>query len=143
LTGWLRAVLSPRRWARTAVVVVIEPPFVPPAIWPSTLARQALDGVLDRLDITQLVIDHVSIPRILDSIDIAAVLEGIDLSGIAEQIIEEVDLPGIIRGSTGTLASESVVGVRIQSASADATVDRVVAYLVPGRSRARTANDVG
>jgi hypothetical protein len=136
--------MTSRRWVRSAMLLVTEPPFVPRVLWPSTAMHAVvdrvpavLDTVLDRIDITQVIIDHISVPRIVDSIDVEAVLAKVNLSGIAAKVVDDIDLPDIIRDSTGALASESVVGVRLQSASADDLVDRVVGRLIPGRRRAQ------
>jgi hypothetical protein len=128
------------RWVRSAVILVTEPPFVPRALWPATMAKAvadripgAVDAVLDRVDITQVIIDHVSVPRIVDSIDIDEVIDKLDVSSMAAKVIDDIDLPDLIRDSTGAMASEGVVAVRLQSASADDMIDRMVGRLIPGR----------
>ena len=130
------------RWVRSAVVLVTEPPFVPRMLWPATVAKavadrlpDAVDTVLDRIDITQVIIDHVSVPRIVDSIDVDAVLEKLDVSSVAAKVIDDLDLPDLFRDSTGAMASEGVAGVRLQSASADDAIDRMIGYVLPGRRR--------
>src|ERR1700742_540138 len=102
-------------WRRVAISLVTAPPFVPRALWPRTIVdagfarTTALMGVvLDRLDMTQLVIDHISVERIVDSIDIDELLTRMNVTGIVKQIVADVDLPGIIRNSTGVIASDSV-----------------------------------
>jgi hypothetical protein len=103
-----------------------------------------VDRVLRRLPLTELVKEHVDIDAIvadvdldavvaridLDAIarqlDIEAVISRIDLVGLADDVIEGIDLPEIIRASTGTVASEVVRGVRMQSIDADEAVARVV-----------------
>jgi hypothetical protein len=135
------------RWVRSAIVLVTEPPFVPHQLWPSTVAKavadripDAVDAVLDRIDITQVIIDRVSVPRIVDSIDIDEVLAKVDVSGVAAKVVDDIDLPDIIRDSTGAMASEGVLGVRLQSASADDVIDRIVGHLIPGRREVRDAS---
>jgi len=122
------------------------------------VTRQAMDLVLEQLDLTQIVLDHVDIDRIvasvdmdtvvgrldLDSIvqrvDIDRVAERIDLDAVAErldvervvarldlaklslEVIERIDLPEIIRSSTGTMASEGVRVVRMQTFGADRAI---------------------
>jgi hypothetical protein len=139
---------SSPRWRRVALLVVVEPPFVPRLLWPRTIAAAvldrlpgAIDTVLDRIDLTQLVIDHVSVPRIVESIDVDALLQRLDISGIVTKVIDDVDLPDIIRDSTGAMASESVIGVRMQSVSADDAIDRLAQYLIPGRRHVQPAED--
>jgi hypothetical protein len=145
-TGRLRlpAALAPRRWARIAVVVVTEPPLVPPVLWPRTISADLLNRrlpevveiVLDHLDLTGLIIEHVSVDRILDSLDMTELIGRMNLPAVVEKVLDDIDLPSIVRGSTGTLASETVVGVRVQSAEADALIDRTVARILPRRREA-------
>ncbi|MGK2881856.1 MAG: hypothetical protein ACSLE6_14035 [Mycobacterium sp.] len=77
-----------------------------------TIAVQVVDLVLDELDITALVRDKV------------------DLAGLANQVIDDIDLPGIIRTSTASVTTEVMTDVRGQSERADdvvaAFVDRVL-----------------
>lgn len=54
------------------------------------------------------------------------------------EIIEGVDLPEIIRDSTGALASDTVRGARMQGIAADEAVGRAVDRLLLRRGR-RTA----
>ncbi|HET6985974.1 MAG TPA: hypothetical protein VFI00_05130, partial [Kribbella sp.] len=76
------------------------------------LERQ-LTALLDKL-----------VPPIVD-----AVMKRIDLAGMAEGVIAEVDLAEIIRQSTGSVASDTVRGVRMQGISGDEAVGRAVGRL--------------
>jgi hypothetical protein len=58
----------------------------------------------------------------------------LDLAGMAREVINEIDLPEIIRVSTGSVASESVRDVRIQAIQADETVARWFGLLRPRRA---------
>jgi hypothetical protein len=134
--------------------------------------RQAVDLVLEQLDLTQIVLDHVDLDRVVAAVDMDAVLERldldsivarvdldrvaerIDLDAVAErldvervvarldlaklslEVIERIDLPEIIRSSTGTVASEGVRVVRMQTFGAD----RAIAGIV-NRMLGRTAQD--
>lgn len=69
-----------------------------------TIAVQVVDLVLDELDITALVRDKV------------------DLAGLANQVIDDIDLPGIIRSSTATVTADVMTDVRGQSERADDVV---------------------
>ena len=124
--------------------------------------RQAVDLILDQLDLTQIVLDHVDLDRIISSVDMDAVIgrldldsivqkvdidkvaEGIDLDAVAErldvervvarldlaklslEVIERIDLPEIIRSSTGTVASEGVRVIRMQTFGADRAITGLV-----------------
>ena len=116
-----------------------------------------LDAVLDQLDLTQLVIDRVDLNRVIASVDFEDVVDHIDIGGVVEhvdideivdrlnverviarldmprlalEVIDQIDLPEIIRASTGTVASESVRVVRMQTFGADRAITRVVDKLL-------------
>lgn len=100
--------------------------------------RRAVDVILDRLDLTRIVLDRVDLARVLDAVDpdpvaakldIDAVIARIDLLGIAQMIVDGIDLPAIIRGSTTSMASESVTGIRLQSAAADERLNELMSRL--------------
>ncbi|MFL6129431.1 MAG: hypothetical protein ACJ73E_10250 [Mycobacteriales bacterium] len=108
-----------------------------------TLPR-LLDGVLDQLDLTALVERRVDLDRLarrldvdavatrldVDAVatrlDLDAVVARLDLIGLAGQVVDGIDLPRIIRDSTGSVASEGIAGVRVQSADADQAVAHFV-----------------
>jgi hypothetical protein len=100
--------------------------------------RLNLDAVVARLDLTTIVRDQVDLDALVATVDldaaaarldVDAVIERIDLVGLAEDVIAEVDLPEIIRESTGSVASETVRGVRMQSISGDQAIGRAVERL--------------
>ncbi|HEY9375937.1 MAG TPA: hypothetical protein VIQ02_02440 [Jiangellaceae bacterium] len=115
-----------------------------------------VERVLERLPLTELVKQHVDIDALvaavdLDAvvarididaiarrIDIDAIIARIDLVGLADEVIDGIDLPEIIRESTGTVASEVVRGVRMQSIDADEAIARVVDRLFLRRRRRAT-----
>jgi len=108
------------------------------------LVPEVTTVVLDQIDVATLVADHVDLnaivsdvdlERVLDRvdvneiaarIDIDAIMQRIDVAGIARYIIEEVDLPEIIRSSTGSITSDTVRGMRMQSIAADERLGRIV-----------------
>ncbi len=111
--------------------------------------EQVVTTALDGLDLTALVLDRVDLARVvdgaLDEIDLTAlVMQRVDLVRVAEYVVDAIDLPEIIRESTGSVASEAVRGVRIQSIEADdaigRTVDRLLRRRRP-RSRADSAEE--
>ncbi|MGX7678988.1 hypothetical protein ACSMXN_08815 [Jatrophihabitans sp. DSM 45814] len=221
------AVNATRRVAQPLSAVLLRPPLVPKKYWPQTrliqlaergqVARQVqaarlaelvnelvplvLNAVLDRIDLTQLVLDRVVLQRIIEAVDIDAVaaridldpivdrvpiqrvldrvdvdevvasvdLEAVinrididaiaakididaiigrlDLAGLAREVIDEIDLPEIIRDSSGAMASETVVGLRMRGIEADERVNRIVDRIVLRRrgrntdTQARTGHD--
>jgi hypothetical protein len=100
---------------------------------------QLTNAILDRIDLTQIAIDHLDIERIVDTIDVDAIVERVDLNavirrvdlaGIATDVIGEIDLPELIRESTGAVTSETVRSVRLGSAELDRLLGRVVDRLL-------------
>jgi hypothetical protein len=96
-----------------------------------TIARRLdIEAVLDRMDLTQTVLKRVDLVKVVD-----AVLDQMDLIALANEIIDGVDLPEIIRESTGSMASETVQGVRMQGIGADQAVGRAVDRLLLRHAR--------
>lgn len=93
-------------------------------------ARIDVEAILDRLDLTETVLRRVDLKRVAES-----VLAQLDLPTLVEGVLDEIDLPEIIRESTGTMASDTVHGVRLHGASADEAVNRVVDRLLLRRQR--------
>lgn len=83
--------------------------------------RIDVEAILDRLDLTDTVLTRVDLKLVIDT-----VLAQMDLPVLVEGVLDEIDLPEIIRDSTGTMASETVRGVRMQGVNADEAVARVV-----------------
>jgi hypothetical protein len=92
--------------------------------------RVDLDAIIERLDLTEIVLQRVDLDVL-----VPAVIDRIDLAGLAEEVIDAIDLPEIIRESTGSMASETVQGVRMQSIAADEAIGRAVDRLLLRRTR--------
>jgi hypothetical protein len=100
-------------------------------------------GALERLDLTSIVVDQVDLGAVvsaaLQQVDLTQiVLQQVDLLGVAEYVVDGIDLPEIIRDSTGSVASEAVVGLRLQGVDADVVVGRVVDRMLGRRRQRRT-----
>jgi hypothetical protein len=83
-------------------------------------AKLDIERVLDRLDLTEL-----AMKRLDWDVLVAAVLTHVDLEAVALDVIEAVDLPDIIRESSGALTSDTVRSARIRGAAADQALSRV------------------
>ncbi len=97
-----------------------------------------LRRVMERIDI-QDIVDRVDIDAVAARIDIESVVQRIDLGAIAQRVIDQLDLgtiakdvideinlSQIVRESTGTMANETVEGIRVQGMGADRAVSRFV-----------------
>jgi hypothetical protein len=78
--------------------------------------------------------ERVDIDAIAAGIDIDAIIARIDLVGLANQIIDGVDLPAIIRQSTNTVTADVMTDVRTQGERADDVVSGIVDRMF-GRNR--------
>ena len=102
-------------------------------------ARLNVDAVAQRLDVTA-VLDRIDLTAlVLERVDIGAVAEAalarLDLVAISETVIEGVDLPELIRESTGSMASDTVRGVRMHGIEADQTISNAMDRLLRSRRR--------
>jgi hypothetical protein len=97
------------------------------------VSRVDVDAIVSGIDLDAIVA-RVDIEAIVRRVDLAAiareVIDQLDLASIAKDVIDEIDLPQIMRESTGTMANETVEGVRVQSMIADRTVSRFVDRLL-------------
>ncbi len=93
------------------------------------VARVDLDAVVSRLDIDAIA-KRLDVDAVIALVDVDAALARLDLAGIARQVIDAIDLPEILRQSTGTVASEAVRGVRVEGVAADDAVARFVDRLL-------------
>lgn len=96
---------------------------------------RATDAILDRIDLTTLVLERVDINRLVAAADIEAVIDRVPIVPIANYVIDEIDLPQIIRASTGGVAVDAVNAVRVQTFGADQWVAGIVDAIVRRRQR--------
>lgn len=93
-------------------------------------SRLDIDALLDQLDLTAMVLGRVDLGAMVE-----AVLTQVDVPALVEEVLDEIDLPEIIRESTGSMASDTVRGVRMQGVNADEAVSRVIGRLLLRRGR--------
>jgi hypothetical protein len=107
------------------------------------VARVDLDRAVDRVDIARIlgrvdlddVVARVDLDRAVDRVDIDRIIARADVLALARWVVEEIDLPAVIRSSSSSVAAEMVRGVRDQSADADRAVERVVDRLLRRHGR--------
>ena len=96
--------------------------------------RVDLDAVVDRVDLERA-IDRISIDEIaakldVDAVaarlDIQAIVDRMDVVGIAQGVIDELDIPELIRESTGAMSAETIDTIRLRGMDADRFVTRLV-----------------
>ena len=121
-------------FGRPVAHLMLRPPVLPsqlqPATWLGRAARRGdafrgdvlveVDDVLDRLipAVVSELLHHVDLNQL--------VKQNVDVVTLAEEVIAEIDLPAIIRDATGAVASDTLLGVRMQSISADEAIGRAM-----------------
>jgi hypothetical protein len=84
-----------------------------------------LDRVASHLDL-DAVVQRVPVDAVVARVDVEAVLDRLDLAGIARQVIDAIDLPSILRQSTGAVSSQAVRVVRTEGMNGDESVSRFI-----------------
>ena len=87
--------------------------------------RLPVDEVADRIDVERIV-SRVDLDAVAGRIDVEAIVRRLDLAAIARDVIDEIDLTAIIRDAMGSMTSETVGGIRVQSMNADRAISRLV-----------------
>jgi len=88
------------------------------------------DAILDRVNLTEIVLERVDIDAIVAKADMNAIIDRVPIVPIADYVIDEIDLPQIIRQSTGGIATQAINSVRVQSFGADQWIARVTDSIV-------------
>jgi len=138
---------------RPVLQLMLRPPVVSrthqPGTWLDDLSRQGglrraelarrlgsvldvvvpglVEQVLRRLDATGLIHTYVDLDEVITEVDIEAVVSRVDLVTLVKEVIDELDLPEMVRESTSAMASESVRGLRMHSISGDDAIGRAIA----------------
>jgi hypothetical protein len=81
---------------------------------------------LDSLDLTEVVLERVDVNAIVEQADIDAVIDRVPILPLANYVIDEINLPQIIRDSTSGIAGDALNTMRRQSAGADDLLSRIV-----------------
>jgi hypothetical protein len=103
--------------------------------------ERLVGAVLDTMDLTEVVLDRVDLHRVveaaLDSLDLTQLVrDRVDVAALAEEVVDEIDLPDIIRESSTGVAGEVVDGARLTAVTGDEFVNRWIDRVLR-RRRAR------
>jgi len=102
----------------------------------AAVARVDIGAVIGRVDLDAIVAT-VDLDGAVARVDLDAIIDRIDVIGIVEEVLDVIDLPAIIRDSTGSMASETVRGARMTSITADDAISRAVDRALFRRRKAR------
>ena len=88
--------------------------------------HRVVTSALDSLDLTEVVLERVDVNAIVSAADIDAVIDRVPILPLANYVVDEIDLPQIIRDSTSGIAGDALNTMRRQSAGADDLLSRIV-----------------
>lgn len=88
--------------------------------------QRVITSALDSMDLTEIVLERVDIDAVVQAADIEAVIDRVPILPLANYVVDEIDLPQIIRDSTGGIAGDALNTMRRQAAGADDLVSRIV-----------------
>ena len=140
--AWLRWAAAKGRRDREALTSAVVQAVL-------TRVPDLTTALLDQLDLTALVAERVDVNAVAAQVDVGAIARRVDVIAILDQmdpaaltryLVEELDLPAIIQSSTGSIMTDAVHDVRMQSISADERLSSVMdAILLRRRARRRAA----
>jgi hypothetical protein len=96
-----------------------------------------IDAIAKRIDVDAIV-ERIDLDAIVSRVDVDAIVRRLDLVALAEEVVNGIDLPEIIRESTGSMTSDVVRDARMQSIDADVAIARVVDRIIRRRRARRT-----
>jgi hypothetical protein len=93
-----------------------------------------LDAILKRVDVNEVasridldaIVSRVEPDAVVARVDIDAVIARLDLAALAREVIDAIDLPEILRQSSGAVSSQAARVVRTEGMNADESVARFV-----------------
>jgi len=142
-TGWLLADATialiaggARRGSRIGVAaarvvwlladLTMRPPLVPQRYWPDRRLAELADSGRDQrrcaTAMVQQLFGQLVVDAVVTRVDLDAIVARLDLAELARYVVAAIDLPAIIRESTGSMISDAVQENRIQSREADQAV---------------------
>ncbi len=93
------------------------------------VSRLDIDAIVARVDLDQIV-SRVDVQAVADKLDLQELVRRLDLTSLASEVIEEVNLTRIIQEAVGSMTTETVGGIRVQSMNADRAISRLVERLL-------------
>jgi hypothetical protein len=91
-----------------------------------TVIPVAVNAIVSRVDINGIVREHVNVNEIVSQADINPILDRVPMTEIADYVIEEIDLPSLVRESTGGVADGILNTVRFQAVETDNFISGIV-----------------
>jgi len=109
------------------------------------IAAIDIDALLDQVDMNAILahvdvdalLERIDVDGIVARVDIAAMLDRVDMTSIVGEVLDEVDIGGIVRESTGSITGDAVDGARLTAMRLDGFVGRVADKMLLRRTSDR------
>ncbi len=107
-----------------------------------TVVPIAVNAVVSRIDINEIVKNHIDVNEIVAQADLTPILDRVPMTEIADYVIEEIDLPSLVRESTGGVANGLLSALRFQAIQTDNFVSKIVDRILFRRKIRAAAREV-
>lgn len=102
----------------------------------AVLEQIDVDHLLERIDVDGL-LNRIDVDAMMSRVDLDALLGRMDLGPIVENVLDEVDVGGIVRESTGSITGDAMDSARISAMRLDSFIGRVADRMLLRRESAR------
>ena len=110
-------------------------PVVASAIVDRIDLKPIVERAISELDLTEVVLQNVDVDAIVAHADLEPIIDRLPLTDLAQYVVDSIDLPAIIRSSTGGIAVDALSATRITSMTADAVLGRITDAILLKRRR--------
>lgn len=98
--------------------------------------RVDVQGIITRVDVDGIV-SRVDVDAIVGRVDLEALMSRMDLGPLVNDVLDEVDIGGIVRDSTGSITSDTMDSARVGAMRLDAFVARVADRMLLRNARGK------
>lgn len=124
--------------ARSEQAVAAFVTQVIPAVVNGVMERLDINGILDQVDVDRLLdqvdidglLERIDIDHLMSRVDLEALLQRVELGPLVTDVLDEVDIGGIVRESTGSITGDAVDSARLTAMRLDGFVGRVADRLL-------------
>ena len=103
--------------------VAWRPPLLPTRLQPASFVQELGRRGEQHRQAALRLLGHV-LDEVMSTVDFDRIIERVDAATLVEGILAEIDLPAIVRESTGSLTSDAVQTARMTGISADEAISR-------------------
>ena len=110
-------------------------PVVANAIVDRIDLKPIVERAIGEVNLTEIVLENVDVDAIVAQAKLEPIIDRLPLTDLAEYVVDQIDLPAIIRSSTGGIAVDALSAARVASMTGDALVSRLSDAILLKRRR--------